>query len=201
MSIAWSTVQAALASWVRTGSGLAESACLWAEQEAPRPSGTWISISTPTVRRVGQDWLDVLNNPTPSAGAEILHRARGVREVSITLTCYSTTAIGASGAAQILDAVIAKAKLPTQRDALGAAGVSIARVGQVTPIPGLRNSSLLEPRATVEVVGYLVSEVEETGTYIETAELVNLIEVEDSDDFEYGLGFGLQSFGEGSFGL
>lgn len=58
-----STIESALAYWVRTGSGLDNEHVFWAFQDRPRPSGNFIEMRLSEIRRIGHDWVDAENNP------------------------------------------------------------------------------------------------------------------------------------------
>jgi hypothetical protein len=57
------TIENAVHAWVMAGSGLAADKVIWAQQEGPRPSGTYVALRFMSVRQVGQDWADVEDNP------------------------------------------------------------------------------------------------------------------------------------------
>ena len=162
----WSAVLEALRVWVATASGT--TTIFW-QQEGARPASPYITIRV-TLRRTGQDWLDVEDAVAPVEGAEIVHYARGTRELAVTLQAYGGSAVGASAPAALLDLVQAKAILPTARDALNAAGIGLGTFGPIQVVDILRNGDVLEPRAVMEVRGFVASEVFETGTFIETVE-------------------------------
>lgn len=61
--IAWTTVEDAIETWVRSGSGLSSGKVIWAQQGGPRPTGAWISLLIASVRSVGRDWVNVIDNP------------------------------------------------------------------------------------------------------------------------------------------
>lgn len=100
-------------------------------------------------------------------GAEVLFKVRGMRRVTLSLACFGTSPIGASGPAAILNDVLSAIGLPSRGDALAAAGVGISNLSDVVAIDGVVGSTLLEPRATAEVLFFATSELVETGTYIE----------------------------------
>ena len=162
----WADILEALRVWVASASGVT---AIFARQEGARPASPYITISVST-RRIGQDWLDVEDADTPTAGAEIVHRARGQRELTITLQAFGGP-VGETAPAALLELVQAKSILPTPRDALNAAGIGIGTFGPVRVFDTLRNGDVLETRASMEVRGFIASEVSETGTYIETVDL------------------------------
>lgn len=173
--IDWSTLESAIAAWVRAGSGLGIGQVIWAAQDGPRPATPYISIATVSIVRVGQDWADTHDAPSPAPGAEIEFRARGSRVVTLSLQCYATEPTGASMAMAILENVVASAVLPTHNDNLDAAGFGVSNFDPVSSISGVINSSNFEPRAATQVRGFVSHEITELGTYIETVELTDQI--------------------------
>lgn len=171
----WVALEDAVHAWVVSGSGLTAARVLWAQQRAPQPGAAYISLRILGLRQVGHDWTDVVDNPTPTAGAEILHRARGVRELTLGLQCFAAAATGTAGAVALLEAVRAAAALPTRRDALRAAGLGILGFGSVTSIDGfVGGHGIFEPRATLDVRCHVASQVSEAGTFIEFVEVERL---------------------------
>lgn len=166
------TLEAALQAWVVAGTGLSANQVRWSQQDAPqtRPMVT-LQMS---VARTGQDWLDVVDNPTPTAGAEILHKARGTRKATLSIQAFSADAVGASGARALLERLVSRAKLPSMTALLDAVNAGLAPLGEVTTIDGVVGSTRFDPRAMLEASFFLVSEVSESGTYIETVEVTNL---------------------------
>lgn len=102
---------------------------------------------------------------TRRAGAELVAKSRGMRRVKVTVQLFGATAIGASGAAQLLDQFVSS--LPQQRAALVAAGIGVLSVGPVNSTEGIISSTILEPRAILEIIISLASQVLDPETYIE----------------------------------
>ncbi len=118
---------------------------------------------------------------TVRAGQEIQHKARGTREIRLTIQVFQGDTTLSSGAAspaaeaatptQLAEQILAYVRLPSIRDALRAAGVGYLGPGPVNSLDGSLGFSVFEPRATVDVRLHAVSEVVEDGTVIETVEL------------------------------
>ncbi len=167
-----STIENAIWTWVQTNSGLAANRVIWAGQNQPDPGGLpYITLRLRVIRVVGSDWTAVEPNPTPYAGAEILTKVRGHRRCSLDIQCFADGPIGSAGPAAILNDVLTSVALPSQGDALSAAGIGMANFGNVQTIDGVVGSTRFEPRAIVQVSFYAVSELVETGTYIEHVEI------------------------------
>ena len=115
----------------------------------------------------------IVDTPTTArAGEELYVRARGPREFELTIQAFSDTPVGLSSAVATLEAVRARFELPSVREALSNAGIGVARFAPIQKIGGVVGSTTFEPRARMLVSGFLASEVSETATYIETADLV-----------------------------
>lgn len=170
----WATIEAAIAAWVRSASGLSDDGSVrWGEQNAAQSARPMIILRAMAVRGIGQDWVNVEDNPAPEEGEEILNIARGYRELTISIQCFAASSTGSSSARAILENVRSRATLPTIRQALADAGVGLAPIGPVIAIDGVLGSARFEPRATLEVRAFLASEVSEVGTYIEIVQAEN----------------------------
>lgn len=176
-----SAIESAIVAWVRTGSGLAIGKVIWAAQNSPAPESPYIALRMRAIRPLGSDWLDVEDNPTPTPGAEVLLKLRGMRRVTLGITCYGATGTGGTGPLAIVTDVLAALGLPSVSAALVAASVGVSSIADVLAVDGVVNSTLLEPRATVDVQFYATSELVEACTYIEHVEIEN--EAADPDEF------------------
>lgn len=174
--IEWTTVEDAIAAWVRASTGLPPGKVIWSGQEGDRPHPPFVAISVERVRPIGTDWQEAVPAANPSPGQELEHRSRGVRELLLGMQCFAPPRSGATGAQSavaLLERVVAAAALPSRRAALGAAGVGVVGFGPILPIHGVIGSSVLEPRATLEVRCHIGSEVSEFSTFVEAAHLTN----------------------------
>lgn len=121
---------------------------------------------------------------TVHAGAEVEYRVRGQRRASLTLQAFNGAATGDTSPAWLLDTVIAKARLPSVRQALNAAGVGIASFGPVQSIDGVLGSADFEPRATLAVSLHLTAEVSEFSTFIERIQMQGEAPLDGIAEFE-----------------
>lgn len=176
--IAWTAVENALHAWVVAATGLPADRVIWAQQAAPRPATPYVTLRVDNIRRIGQDWLRSYNNPTPTAGNEIILASQGQREAVVTLQCFGGTATQSTSPLALLHAAVAGANLQSRRDAFNTAGIGMAGFGPVQSIDGVLGSSVFEPRATVEARFFLAEEIQETTTFIEFVELENLSTVQ-----------------------
>lgn len=158
-------IENAIHAWVVAGSGLLAANVIWAGQGGPEPTGRYISIRLPGLRRIGSDWKEY------SGGLANVVTSRGVRTMTLSLQTFNGAPLGNNSNLATLERVISAA---ADRELLAAGGVGLGSVGAITVIDGDR-SSLLDPRAVVDVVIHLASETLGTGTTIEHVEATNQI--------------------------
>lgn len=155
---------------VKTGANTVQLAASFLDAKAVVPvvvdmtsagSGAITIESTPDTRR---------------AGAEVQHRARGPRVLTLTLNAWgglTGTGHGAASPVALLTAALNAARLPAVHGQLVAAGVGIAQRDPVRSLDGLLAATTSEARATVTLRLNVAAEVSEAGTYIERATLTN----------------------------
>lgn len=169
----WTTIENALYTWVFNASSIYVT---WGAQNQPGNDGPYITMRVGTIATVGlSDSVELRANPSPSPGAEIQFVGRGQRRCILTLSCFAMTPIGANGAAAILDGVLGALSLDPVYTLLSAAGIGISSYKDITSIDGVVGSTLLEPRATVDVVFYVGSELVANGTNIISVQITDQI--------------------------
>lgn len=180
MSIAWSTVENAIVSWVRAGSGLAAGKVYWTQQEGARPAGASIALRLGGFRPAGRDWFSIEELPEleQAPGADHRMLVRGARRAVLTMQAFpaASPASGAqaspSSAVAMLAAVVSARHLPTRIALLSAAKVGVLSFGSIQSVDGILGASF-ESRAVLEVQLAFAAEVSELGTTIETVEITN----------------------------
>ncbi len=184
------TIRAALATWIRSATGLDQGHVIWSQQAGPRPSGPFVSMRL-SVRSIGQGWLQTEEVDDPDPGEELEYHSRGSRECLLRLQAFAGidgSPVGASSPLEMLEACVIKAALPVRAEALSAAGIGMADFGSIQVIDGVIGSSSFDPRATLDVRFFATSSASEFGTYIESVEVENQIpdpdttEIIDLDD-------------------
>ncbi len=175
------TMRTAIAAWAYTGTGLPTGKVIWADQGGPRPPAPYVSLAIISGDQMrGMDWVDVEDAASPIDGAEISHVVRGPRTCTLSVQCFGTAANAADGPGDSPLALLARmrayTRLPTVRAALLAAGVGVGTFGDVASVGALISTVTSEPRAAFTVTLNYASEVEELGTYIETAEVEGTLE-------------------------
>lgn len=181
--ISWDDVEDAIQQWIVATSGLADDHVFWVDQEGPRVSTPYISLSVLTVQPVGQDWVDTEYDEAGDPGEEYIFKQRGNRRVTISIQCFGGQPTGQLSPRSILNTVVSKHRLPSAA-ALADMGIGIASFTAVKPISGVINSSIFEPRAVCEATFFLSEEVAEFGTYIDTVELNQTAPVENQTIIE-----------------
>jgi hypothetical protein len=88
-AIEFATVQAALALWVRTGSGLATGKVFWTAGK-PLAEAPYLVMSMPTVGTVARDWTEDARKPLVLADDTIEEADTGTGELMLTAHAYLT---------------------------------------------------------------------------------------------------------------
>ncbi len=172
MSLAWSTFEAALRTWIKTGSSLTDEYVRFADQKVAKPtSGSFITVRVgDLIHTAGVD--ERRRTASVTVGAEVVHTVTGLREVVVSLQAFSAATVGSDSARALLGRVQAALGLDSVRFAFHAAGCSCFDSGTVkslsVAVPG--NQTVFEGRAVLEARFYVVETVAETSTYIETVE-------------------------------
>jgi hypothetical protein len=164
-SLAWDTIQAAIAKWVTAASGLT---AIWtfpgvAGVAAVRPAPPYITMQLDVVLPVGHDWRTVRDADNPQPGAELDIIWQGHRTSRLELQCFSVEGAGNAPLRTLVDVIDA---LSLHIDDLDAAGVGIGEIGPARLLSG-RSGGILEPRSVVELSLHFASEVVGQTTYVE----------------------------------
>jgi len=145
--------------WVVAGSLLAADHVIWGGR-GPAPAGPYIELAMHGAQRVANDWIEPRNE-----SGQVMYHVRGVRQVTLELTCIAAERYGEARPEAILDRVLTAAELPSIATVLRRAEVGIGTRGPVRAVPGVR-SGLFDPRAIAEVELYIASELAERGSAI-----------------------------------
>lgn len=167
--IDWGRVTAELQAWVAAGTGLDTTRVIWAYQNEDRPQNPWVDLELLSCQRLGQDWLDIADNPASNGhdGQEIVRTARGPRLLTVRVRAFGSPGPfdPSKNPVVILEALMASA--PLRASAFDSVGLGLARFNDVVSTYGVVDDTVLEPRATVDVVFHLAQEVAQFETYIE----------------------------------
>lgn len=133
-------------------------------------------VSTALTFTGGSTPLTVVStDDTERVGEELVYTTRGNREATLSVQCFGNGVLGVTGSIDRLDRVVTAHDNPTIHSALVAAGVGVLTMGPITSFDGLIGQGLFEPRARMDVVIALASEVEFFGNYIATVKGTNQI--------------------------
>ena len=113
------------------------------------------------------------NTNTLKAGQEVLLTQRSLVKVMLTLECYTDIGTGLDMASAILWRVAEKRLLPTPVTILRDANIGVSEVTRVRAYGGTQGQYLFEPRASMDISLYLVSEASEAGSIFERSEITN----------------------------
>lgn len=173
-SVAWTQIEEAIQAWIVAGSGLPSNHVLWSEEVGDRPSGTYISMMIDGVDQPARDYTETKNNPSPTAGAELVKTTTGARQAMLRLQCFAgvdaTTKKPNRGAVAMQMLADVLSSIEDNVDALDDAGVGIGDAGIVRRLSPTR-SSLLDPRATLDIEIHFGSKTTGTLGSIEHVEM------------------------------
>jgi hypothetical protein len=110
---------------------------------------------------------------TLRAGQELTFIQRSLIKATLTVECYTDIGVGLEMASAILARVASRRLLPTPLQILEDANIGISEITRVRSYGGTQGNYVFEPRASMDVMLYLVSEASETGGIIERAEITD----------------------------
>lgn len=112
---------------------------------------------------------------TLRAGEEIHHISRGLVKVTLTLECFTSVGVGMEMATSVLRRVASRRHLPSQKTILDNANIGVIEVGRVRALFGVKEVTIFEPRALVEIQLCFTNDERESGTIIERTDITNLL--------------------------
>ena len=107
------------------------------------------------------------------AGQEIIFTQRSLIKATLTAECYTDIGVGIDMASAILARVASRRLLPTPLDILQTANIGVSEITRIRSYGGTQGNYIFEPRASMDVMLYLVSEASEEGTIIERTEITD----------------------------
>lgn len=180
MAANWVTIEDALRVWVKSATGYADSAVIWAEQTGARPSGSIITLRLGELLPIGAyDELTSNTDLLRPAGTEVELKVEGMREFAVSLQAFGASTTGNSTGRAVLAKCQAALTLPSVRTALAAAGITPFDIGAVQNISALSHTKF-EGRAILEVRFYVRDSISEFTGYIETVEKTSYMGPPDS---------------------
>lgn len=157
---------------IAQASGYAGALVIWEGQNNPAPGVPFLSLFSEDLPLIGHPEQSVTNNPTPTAGQEILLKSKGLAEVEIHVRAFSPSVVS-SASAPSARAVLLNLRQTLEAESMQAnieaAGLTLASVGTVRNLPKVLETQY-QGRATLTLKFRYADEFEEATTYIETAE-------------------------------
>lgn len=172
-AINWTAIKNAIFVWIQESSGLAANRIVWGGQNAIRPPGVtdaWISLWIQGDESTDQGSVRYIDNPTPTPGHELIKLVESQAVVTLQITCFGPqNATDYTEAYVYLSNIRAELQLSEIADPLYEAGVGQIEMGATVTVPGILNSTLVEPRAQATFQFLTPTVVSRTCTFIETA--------------------------------
>lgn len=169
----------AIHDWVVAGTQLTATSVLWAGQDkAKRPvSGAWATLRIVSDRDRGMGWTTETDADSPvTPGQELKVEYENMSEALLRIEVRHIGASDSFAMMAVLRRLRASRQMESQQDLLRAANVGLLSVEDVRDGTGGIQSTLVEPRATLDVRLQLASSLVEYITHIETVEITGEID-------------------------
>jgi len=166
-------VQDAIFDWVVASTGLADSVVTWRDQNDPAPVAAHVALHLSGPIVLGQDAQTTAYDPLAAPGQEITLGVEGDRELGLRVEFYSPDTASATDAMSRAASFLTACQLPTKREILRAAGLSLIDLGRPDYVPSIQEIEF-QGRAFVDMRLYMRDLASERTGLIESAELTNL---------------------------
>lgn len=133
----WKEIADAVQSTIATASGLTT---IWRYQNAPAPTVDYVGISFGALQTVDVDFVDEQYDSTLPDGQQVSLSVGGVRVLPLTIEVWSGSTvekIASTTALSILDSIITKLRLPSNRRALASVGLTVFDPGPANWVPSI----------------------------------------------------------------
>jgi hypothetical protein len=194
----WATTRDAIQGAIVAASGIPADAVLWKYQDAGQPPLPYIALALGRARGVGRDAIVEDYDAARPAGQEIRRRLVGLREVVLSLECYTADTVSGDAppgallplvdSEELCERIRSSFALPSMQDRLWSVDVSVFDIeGSIQTLPTIalglgsfRGRSVLDLRcympapALAEYVG-IISQVTTT---IHVADEGNPLDIE-----------------------
>lgn len=157
---------------IATAAGLAGNLVVWENQDNPRLTAPYLSLRSEDLPRLGSVENSVRDNPSPSAGQEILLKSKSEAEFEIYVSAFSLHSVSSASlpsATAMLHALRQTIEGETLGSAMEAAGLTLVSLGAIRNLPRVLETQY-QGRATLVLKFRISDELEEAITYIQTAE-------------------------------
>ncbi len=145
---------------------------IWEGQSNPKPGEPFISLFAEDLPRIGVPEETVTDNPTPTAGSEILLKSTGLAEVEIHVRAFTPEVVSTptvKSARAVLLALRQTLEAESMTAIIEAANLALASLGTVRNMPRVLETQY-QGRATLTLKFRYADAFEEATTYIESAE-------------------------------
>jgi hypothetical protein len=168
----WSTIEDTIQAQIAAGSGIAGASVRWADQSRDSPaSGDSVRLAITNGATVGHAEEHEINNPTPSAGNEILLREHEHLEFDVEVQFFSMTPHGNSSAWARARTTSSYLQRDDVTENLFAAGLALVSVDRVQRAPAVLETEI-QDRAVFTARFRTLDGSEQATTYIERAEWI-----------------------------
>ncbi len=155
--------------WVVNGSGLDSDKVIWARQEGPRPTDTWISLSVISDSQVGQNYSG-LREDTPALIEEVVFSNT---LTMLSIQCFNGEATGERTPEQILADVRLSYGLPSLRIPFSDVKAAITEFTPIVTVGNTISHSRFERRAVMTAKMLGASELR-----VAQVEYIEIVEIE-----------------------
>jgi hypothetical protein len=171
MAIDWAAIENVIHTQVALAAGVTGSLVLWEDQDRDRPVVSFLSmeIRNTASNATGNAERSVTDNPTPTAGAEILLNTIKQVEFEVIVSAFTRATTGGGGAYGWLSNLRTALESESAEDAFFSAGLALYEVGAVLSIPRVLETQS-EGRGTLALKFRTADVHTATATFIETIE-------------------------------
>lgn len=179
MPINWQTVEQAIRTAVKAGTGLADAAVYFSPQDGARGDAPFVTIRLGGAQSLGS--VDEVQETTDltQVGSEIETKVVGQREFSVSIQCFTPKAVKDDSAKARLSRLQTYLSLPSVVDTLANAGLSVYDLSEVREISTVLDTKF-EGRAILELRCYVAETATERIGYIDEVEFKSYMGPPDS---------------------
>lgn len=171
MAADWQAIEDALQAWAVRASGLPAASVRWADQDATRPQPPFVELrldheggGAPVPEQ------QTIDNPTPSAGQEILINTITHEDLTLTVHAFTAPTVGANSARALASRMKAQIASETEIGIFDDAGIAIVETGPVQNLTAVLETKS-EGRAVFDVRLRVADGFTEATTYVETVDI------------------------------
>lgn len=171
MAADWQAIENALQAWGVRASGLDPTLVRWADQDGSRPQPPFVELrldheggGSPVPEQ------QVIDNPEPVAGQEILINTITHEDLTLTVHVYTAVTVGVNSARALASRMKAQIASETEIGNFDDAGIAIVETGPVQNLTAVLETKS-EGRAVFDVRLRVADGFTEATTYVETVDI------------------------------